>query len=443
MILEHLKDNKALFAALQVNKLWADEATTLLWRKNPRVLDLARIEDVNRVQYYAAKISELEIELSKNDCKGHLRLQDVHFPRLKRIAMKIRDCKKEHKFSQYLQPHLRTVIVSGGPLSNFHLMQIQARCPAVRQLALCESSNTITANDLLDFLGGMPSLVGIYLWSIISDELYFHLASRRTLATLKTGKDKTLTLSLVKGIQEVIDQPFPNLHSLKCFSESDAFSQLSRHLNGLTTLDLHLVDAASKTLFDICSCTNLVDLSLKIQDSHFEPNSHFSPEGLLALAKNCPHLQIFAATALQVYGEDGGSIANVANITDDVIQKFVALLPGLTYFRLGIKTSLTERALQLIGEACTGLTHCSLDGRSFNLQLVGSSDPVFFPRLKYLAVQPIEDCLSATMIAEMLYHHAPRATILRLGSSKGLIRDVGENMPDFKRVGGSLFRSGL
>ena len=294
----------------------------------------------------------------------------------------------------------------------------------------------------------MHSLADIHLWGgledVLSDEVYFHLASRPNLAALATGDDNILTLSLIKRMQEVVDQPFPKLDYLQGFAESSAFSQLSRHLNGLTKLHLHLVDAASKTILDICSCTNLVNLSLNIHDFHFKPNSQFPSEGLLALAKGCPHLQTFSATADYVFDADGHSIAN---IDDDGIRQFVALLPGLTCFGLRIKAHLTERAFRILGEGCASLKICSLDGRSFDLQLLGSGGPVLFPQLEWLELDPVqvEDDLAAAMIAETFHHHAPSLKDLRLGGpvrrggGVGLIQKVGEKMREFQRQGETLY----
>ena len=70
-------------------------------------------------------------------------------------------------------------------------MQIQARCPILRKLKLFVKLETITAFDLLSFLNGMPSLtiieIGRHLSSVISDEVYVHLASRPTLVELQSN----------------------------------------------------------------------------------------------------------------------------------------------------------------------------------------------------------------------------------------------------------------
>ena len=99
------------------------------------------------------------------------------------------------------------------------------------------------------------------------------------------------TLSLIKRVQEEVDQPFPELVDLSCFLEIKAFSQLSRHLARLTNLNLSLVDVACNTILDICSCTGLVSLELHFgYFSHFDAKSHFPPESFLAVAKSCSHL---------------------------------------------------------------------------------------------------------------------------------------------------------
>ena len=43
-ILEQLDRPKAIFAALQINRLWANKTTTVLWRGEPPIKALAGIE---------------------------------------------------------------------------------------------------------------------------------------------------------------------------------------------------------------------------------------------------------------------------------------------------------------------------------------------------------------------------------------------------------------
>ncbi|KAF6233581.1 hypothetical protein HO173_008138 [Letharia columbiana] len=425
-ILEQLDNAKALFAALQVNKLWADEATTLLWRVDPPILALARIEDAERLQYYADKISSLYLRYFENEddaYKNQMKLRSLRFPRLNRLRTEQPGGKDEQVFLKYLQPNLRTFEPCGLPMSKFLMEQIQERCPALRSLWIDNQHGRCTTDDLLQFLNGMPSLTSICLIDsreeIISDEVFVHLASRPNLAALCLYP--VLKLSFINGMQDMVDQPLPELVYLRCWSESKAFSQLSHYLTSLTDLDLRLVDAASKTVFDICSCTSLVNLSLDFDYPHFDAKSNFPPECLLALAKSCPQLQDLKVMHSRLCEVDGG---DTTNITDDVIQDFVTLLPGLSCLNLTPKTSLTYRALEILGNGCANLKECRFEGKSFNLRLLESNGPVLFPQLEFLALKPTEEGLSAAMAIERFLHHAPRINVLALANSHWDARDA-------------------
>lgn len=436
IILEQLGNTKDLFAALQVNKLWADEATALLWRVDTPIRALVHIEDAERLQYYADKISSLWFHRIEIEWKNHFKLQHLRFPRLDRLTMDVSGQfgdKNQQMLLQYLGPKLRSFYIA-GPILNCCLMQIQARCPALHELRLYgeNGAGAITANDLLRFLNGMPSLseisLGVGLEDVITDEVFVHLASRPNLVALDSSYT-FLRLSRVKAVQNTVDQPFHEMVSLECFSESKAFSELGRHLTRLTKLNLRMVDAASTTVFDLCSCTSLVSLDLT-----FHVHYHFPPEDLLALAKSCSHLRNFRVRPCWSGSDinDITDINDINNITDDVIQGFVALLPGLSCFRLKIKTNLTHRALEVLGEGCANLKICSLQGK-FDLRLLESNGSVLFPRLEYLELQPGERCLSVAMAADILHRHAPRVEGLLTGYSWDFKAAVYKEMQELKR----------
>lgn len=416
-ILEQLHDTKALFAALQVNTLWADEATTVLWRVKPPLMAFARIVSLERLQYYAGKISVFDLWCDEHECGGHSKFQYLRFPRLSKISANQDGQRNGLLFMQCLQPKSRTSEISEGPITDNYLMQVGARCPVLQSLELYNKLGAITATDFLSFLNGMPSLTAIHLGprlkDVISDEVYVHLASRPNLVALRTSF-KVLTPGLVKRMQEVVDQPFPELVYLMCCSESEAFSQLSHHLTTLTELRLSVLDSSRKTVFDLCHCTSLVRLKLTFDafDTDFDADSHFPPEGLLAIAKSCSHLQTFIVNHIQEFDVARGSITD---ITDDVIQEFVALLPGLSCFNLNVKTNLTHQALRILGEGCANLKECSLQGSSFHLGLLGDIVPVLFPQLESLSLETFEDYLQSERFTEILSHHAPRARYLDIG----------------------------
>ena len=428
-ILEQLHDNKALFAALQVNKLWAGEATILLWRGKSATWALARIEDAERRQYYAAKTSTMELYCEGNVCQGHSELQNLLFPRLSSLSLDEGARGHEEILLQALQPMLRTLTWFGPPTSKSSLAQYHARCPALRSLNLHDRIDTTTTDDLLQFLSGWPSLTSIllecYSEDSVSEEVYIHLASRPKLASLRTSP-KTITLSVIKRVQEVVTQPFSQLVELSCALEGKAFSQLSLHLARLTKLNLHLVNVASDTVLGICSCTGLVSLELDfVHSSHLDARAHFPPETFLAIAKSCSHLQIFYVKDIQ---RD-----RITGINDDVIQSFVALLPGLLCFRLQIKTNVTHRALKILGEGCAHMRDCALEGKSFNLKRLESKGPVLFPQLKWLELQPPVVGHTAAELAKILHHHAPCVERFTIGGSRRFYQDIDYEIRELQR----------
>ena len=86
-IMEQLPDNRTLFAALQVNRLWAEEATTVLWQNYPSISALIQIHDAERLQHYANKVSYWEIGHYEDGPELHRKLQLLRFPRLRQISV--------------------------------------------------------------------------------------------------------------------------------------------------------------------------------------------------------------------------------------------------------------------------------------------------------------------------------------------------------------------
>ena len=123
-ILSNLHQKRDLFAGLQVNTLWAEEATTVLWSDEPPISALVAVhEQSDRLDYYAQKVKRLDF--AGDDNSYHHLFVNTSFPRLEEISLDSSDDNSEDVLLQYLQPRLRQLEFYGGPISDAFLMQIQ------------------------------------------------------------------------------------------------------------------------------------------------------------------------------------------------------------------------------------------------------------------------------------------------------------------------------
>lgn len=404
-ILEQLEDDGDLFAAVQVNKLWADEATTILWRDIPPIRTIGRIGDVERLQYYANKIKHL---------REHTRIaiwsdaQKLQYPRLSNLSTYIDDDEGEQSVLHYLRPSLRRIaFVWSKPISDSVLMQIEARCPALRTLELHGLPERSITNNLLRLLMGMPSLTHLWLPSGLENfELCIHLASRPNLQKLSVplnsglAKATTWTEDHTMRILAKITNPFPKLECVAWPSQGRAFHGLAPHLLGLKDLQIVLDETCDDILFAISSCINLATVTVT-----FETESRVPGKGLLAIAKNCPHLH-----SISLFVKDSGEVDG-RSITDDVIRQVGTYLPAMTCFCIPcMKTELTIEALLHLRDLCTELEVCTLSG-VFDLErLQGPDVAPPFTRLKDLVLFSIPNKISRARAFSIVDQLAPHAT---------------------------------
>lgn len=403
-ILEQLKNYRDLFAAVQVNKLWADEATTILWRDDPPIQTIGRIGDVEKLQYYANKIRHLWGHTPPATWTDSHRLQ---YPRLSYLSTHIDDDEGEQSVLHYLRPSLRRIACYWSkPISDSILMQIEARCPALQILELRRLQETSISYDLLRFLIGMPSLTHLELPSGLENvELCIHLASRPNLQKLsvppnfRLAKATTWTEDHTMEILAKITNPFPKLECVAWCSQGQAFHGLAPHLFGLKDLQIILVETCDDIFFAISSCINLATVTVT-----FEKKSRVSGKGFLAIAKKCPHLHSFRLCVKGSGEVDGRSI------TDDVIRQVGTYLPAMTHLCIcRMKTDLTIEALLHLGDLCTELKECSLSG-IFDLERLCRPDVApSFTRLEYLMLRCIPDNISRARAFSIVHQLAPHA----------------------------------
>lgn len=405
-IMGQLRFKQSLLAALQVNRLWEDVATRILWRVDPPIHGLIRISSVERRQYYANKISSLQIyDESKLD-----RLLNTRFPRLTKLFTFFPREGDQQYLYLFLQPTLQSFGYTGFKLRFESLMQIATRCPNLRFLTLRWLLDPVATRDLVRFLDLMPSLTHISLGPAGNVDQYLHLASRPNLHGLSIS-DATLTEDATMRILATVTSPYPALRYFKLPAHGKAFHCLARHLCSLSFLDLTLVDTSDDVLFPISDCTNLTTIFVM-----FRIDSYVAAEGLLAVARNSPHLRVFSLNSASKV--DGGSI------TDDIIGQVATYLPTMICFRLGIKTNLTITALLYLGDRCTKLKGCYLRG-DFDLeQLCRPNSAPPFPQLKDLELRKVSENVPYDRAMSTLQQTCPQLRLIAGSSPEDWDRSI-------------------
>lgn len=224
LILSHLAEQQALLACVQVNSLWAEEATTLLWRHEPPISAFRSLEGSDRVGYYAQKVESLNF--SDDDCQCHSLFVGAQFGRLASINIDYSDDNREELLFQYLQPRLRRFHFYGGRITNGFLMEIQARCPNIKRVSLDDAHGGISTRGLRRFLEATPSISDFKSWGGIpvTAPVWAQLANHASLKSLELAS--TLTADHVEAIMSTVTRPFPSLVSFTCTTESAVFSRL-------------------------------------------------------------------------------------------------------------------------------------------------------------------------------------------------------------------------
>lgn len=224
LILSHLAEQHALLACVRVNSLWAEEATTLLWRHEPPISAFRSLEGSDRVGYYAQKVESLEF--AGDDCQCHSLFVGAQFGRLASINIDHSDDNREELLFQYLQPRLRRFHFYGGRITNGFLMEIQARCPNIKTVLIDDACGGISARGLRRFLEATPSISDFESWSGIpvTAPVWAQLANHASLKSLELASP--LTADHVEAIMSTVTRPFPSLVCLTCTTESAVFSRL-------------------------------------------------------------------------------------------------------------------------------------------------------------------------------------------------------------------------
>lgn len=377
---EFLEFRPTLVPSILVNKLWASEGTSILWRRYPHLPALSSIRN-DRRQWYASKVQRAFIVSPEPDAAEDLEyLETLSWPSLKTLELEV-DWKRHGKSLYHmLKANLEHLEISGEQSG---------------------SSKYIAEVVLPAFLNPHNKLQSIHIGpemmnpedavhSQVLSNLLVSNTSIRNVCVMNAnliGSNKLLeALAKRPGLEELKIDLEPGLQLLPLFtSASDLFTSLRRlhvmcypeiawalpsHLPSIESLSLDIARIPDQPPIDmdrsildglLSSCAQLPHLQLlKINVGQLAsgfPSATSLPTleavSLAQVAAACPQLEDLTLLASEPAAIDGSQISGAS------FDDFCRLAPNLTNLSLklhpGTTLALEESALQSLGRHCRRL----------------------------------------------------------------------------------------
>ena len=366
-------DRPSFLACVQVNSLWADEATDILWEHSD-ALALVSLIPSGRAQTYANKVTVLIRQPNfSDDDNGHLlALKHLVFRRLREIYWNFQQPESMQHLIHYIQPALRkpaiALIPPGvankiGPTYNeavnAFLMNLRARCPDLQEIII--GLKYRNESGVLRYLEATPSLRSIALYGrgIVDTMVWQHLAARPSLTKLVIRSN--ISEEVAASVEADKIAPFADLRLFRGRVVEAVIVDLAQHLKKHVTLGIMLLDCPQNLLSTMAHFSSLQELIINF----LADDSAIGPLDLLSLARGCQRLEKISLTGLNF----GGSIKNRlhcdsldgSSIKDVDICGFSSLLPRLESLTLGFWGALSVVSLYHLGRNCPRLQYCRLN----------------------------------------------------------------------------------
>lgn len=377
---ELLEFRPTLVPSILVNKMWANEGTSILWKRYPH-LPALRNMDLERRQYYANKVHRIfSLSLSHAQADTLDYLDELEWPNLTSLEVEVDFIKHGAKYLPMLHPGLGHLELSGvqtgGAIyfTDVVLRTIFSACPNLQGLRfgpnIFPDDEPVHASALYPYLEQLSSIEvrGTGFASI--DSLFTRLSLHKGLEDLEIDLEPGLALlPLIEGPAS-LPSPFHSLKRLVIMCYPEIALALLPHLKLIEELQLdicripdqephgeyHLVIEHLITRLSKCPRLRVLRVGLGALTFSF-PSSvslpRLSGQSLTELAKSCPILEDIKLFAIEPSALDGSLISS------EDFDTFCKSLPKLQ--RLSLKlhpttaTALAERALLSLGENCPNL----------------------------------------------------------------------------------------
>ena len=173
---------------------------------------------------------------------------------------------------------------------------------------------------------------------------------------------------------------FPALEILRIALCETGFALLTPRVNSLADLKLKILGSSSEVLRIAANLPHLRQLEIIIGDFGHEGGFVIRGDDLICFASGCRRLEV-----IEIADGTANSVVRAESITDTTIEHFARRLPNLQKLSMEIENAeLTELSLLALGKHCKKLELCRLLASVSFQELVGRSQPGFFPALHRL-----------------------------------------------------------
>lgn len=389
-VFDHLEsDPRTLFAACQVNKVWAEKSLNVLWR-TCRWDDLRRLDPLSecRRQFYADKIRGLTMEKRPRFIIWQHRIESLEcprleFPRLARVEILLtyNNWEYDHSLVPTLEEfrlHIHRRPRLQRHSEEDHLRRLPDCCPNLRKFCVDRGIYQIDFHRLEDYLKKFSKLRSVNLNGMsdnaMNDEVFSHLAG---LPLSELHMSKPITFEMIDLIHERLPgRLFSTVAHIGLKMEWRVAATLVPTLTALRKLKLELVSADTdhKVFQAIGTLTGLRGLDLAIA---FQTRSTLSREELLAIGK------LHELRDLTISGDGNLNLDN--SVTNDDLVSFLSSFPEAESMSIfAFQSSLIPSSATIaLATTSTRLRHYAINA-VWDMDFVQLHTPPLFPKVQHM-----------------------------------------------------------
>lgn len=375
---ELLEFRPTLVPSIMVNKIWANEGTSILWRRYPH---LPALQDMtfDRRQWYANKVERLFV-LGPTDGGGDLAyLEGLYWPKIEILELEIDWATHSKAINTMLHTGLTQLEFLGSQSGNSHyvagtVLSAFSACTNLSSITFGPDvfcpEDPVSYQNLVDVIDSVPSITNVRLMNASlsgKDMLFRHLSNRPGLETLHIDLDPGLQLLPYLSGPVALVSPFSSLRQLhlKCYPELAVALLPHLPLVEQVQLDIARIPERAQQDWDL----NVLDLilaqmaqcgelrSMRVNVGALAQNfpsavSHplLHGEALVNLANGCPKLEHVDLLASEPSAIDGSLISSLH------FEAFCRKLPQLLSLSMKLHPQsaidLESTALPSLGKYC-------------------------------------------------------------------------------------------